>query len=226
MFARIADRYDLGNNVLSFGMHRLWKRRLVRYCRPQPAVRWLDCATGTGDVAFLAAKAIAAPQNVTGIDFCAPMIAKAKDRAARLQLPVTFEEADVLQLPFPNASFDRVTIAFGIRNVDDPEAALIEMARVTKPGGIVGILEFGQPVGILRLPYHFYSRRILPLVGGILSGDRRAYEYLHRSSWEFPSGNAFAAMMERSGAFAVVEFCPIFSGIAYLYRGIVKGQAE
>ncbi len=222
MFARIADRYDLGNTVLSFGVHWLWKWQLVRLCDPQPHLRWLDCATGTGDIAFLAARATGTPQTIVGIDFCAPMLERAQRRAQAKQMPIQFQQADVLQLPFPDNTFDRATIAFGIRNVDDPLKALREMARVVRPGGIVGILEFGQPSGLIAPLYRWYSRWLLPRIGGWISGDRRAYEYLQHSAWHFPSGSEFLKLMDTSQAFAHSEARPLFGGIAFLYRGIVQ----
>ncbi len=222
MFAQIADRYDLGNTVLSFGVHWLWKWRFVHFCSPRPNLDWLDCATGTGDIAFLAARITGTPHRIIGVDFCPPMLERARQRAAAKGLPIRFEEADILHLPFADNAFDRATIAFGIRNVDDPVQALREMARVVRPGGIVGILEFGQPTGWIAPAYRWYSQKLLPTIGGWISKDRAAYEYLQRSAWHFPSGAHFLRLMETANVFRSMTFHPLLGGIAFLYRGIVE----
>ncbi|HMI32007.1 MAG TPA: ubiquinone/menaquinone biosynthesis methyltransferase, partial [Candidatus Limnocylindrales bacterium] len=184
--------------------------------------RVLDCATGTGDLAFEFQRAVGREGQVVGIDFCAEMLEIARAKAEQGGRPTRFEEADALRLPYADASFDVASIAFGIRNVDEPALGIKEMARIVRPGGSVVVLEFGQPGGPLFGPlYRFYSANVIPLIGGWLTGRRSAYEYLNRTSSEFPSGRAFVALMESSGRFSRVEARSLTGGIAYVYVGIV-----
>jgi len=222
MFASIARRYDHGNQVLSMGLHHRWRKSAVRLSGATPGNRVLDCATGTGDLAFEFQRAVGEKGSVIGIDFCAEMIEIAREKASREGLGTRFEEADALRLPYADRSFDVASIAFGIRNVDDPARGLEEMARVVRPGGSVAVLEFGQPGGPLFGPlYRFYSASVLPRVGGWLTGERRAYEYLHRTSSAFPSGTAFLEMMKGTGRFSHVSGRGLTGGIAYVYVGTV-----
>jgi len=222
MFARIAPRYDAANDILSFGMHRLWRRRVVQLTQARPGQSVLDCATGTGDLALAFKAAVGAQGRVIGTDFCAPMLASAPAKARRAHLDVTFEVADVLALPYADHSFDIASIAFGIRNVDSPAQCLREMARVVRPGGRVAVLEFGQPVGWFRFPYAVYSRFVMPFLGGLLTGDRAAYEYLPRTAAAFPSRERFLALMDSVGVFSSARFVPLTLGIAFLYLGEVQ----
>lgn len=221
MFARIAPRYDTANDILSFGLHRLWRRRVVQMTQARPGQSVLDCATGTGDLAIAFKAAVGPAGQVIGTDFCAPMLAPAPAKARRAHLDVTFEVADVLNLPYADNSFDIASIAFGVRNVDSPARCLREMARVVRPGGRVVVLEFGQPTGLFRVPYTLYSRFVMPPLGGLLSGDRTAYEYLPRTAAAFPSRERFVALMDSTGLFSSSRFVPFTFGIAYLYLGVV-----
>jgi len=157
---------------------------------------------------------------VIGTDFCAEMLRPAPAKAKRAGLDVKFAVADALALPYPDGRFDVASIAFGIRNVDDPLRCLREMARVVKPGGSVIVLEFGQPRGAFGALFRAYSRGVMPLVGGLLTGNRAAYEYLPRTAAAFPAGERFLALMRESGAFSRVEAHPLTFGTAYVYRGV------
>ena len=222
MFASIAKRYDHGNQVLSMGLHHSWRKAAVRLSGVRPGERVLDCATGTGDLAFEFQHAVGPGGRVIGIDFCAEMLEIARAKGGHLGLPAQFEEADALRLPYADGSFDVASIAFGIRNVDDPVRGVAEMARVVRPGGSVAVLEFGQPGGALFGPaYRFYSAHVIPRIGGWLTGEPRAYEYLHRTSSAFPSGSAFVALMESTGRFSAVRSRSLTGGIACVYVGIV-----
>ena len=221
MFASIAGRYDLVNSVLSMGIHHRWRKRAVRLSGVKPGDSVLDCATGTGDLAIAFKKAVKSGE-VVGTDFCQPMIAPAPAKAEKMGLAITFEVADALNLPYGNDRFTVSSISFGIRNVDDPLLCLQEMARVVKPGGRVVVLEFGQPEGILSWPYRFYSKHVIPFVGGMLTGNRDAYTYLPETSANFPAGEAFLALMDRSGAFNEKKAHSLSGGIAYIYVGTVK----
>ena len=222
MFASIAKRYDRANQVLSFGLHHRWRRVAVAKSGVREGDRVLDCATGTGDLALEFRRAVGAGGEVIGTDFCEEMLAFAPEKAERAGLPVRFEVADVLALPYAGDSFDVASIAFGIRNVDDPARGVRELARVVRPGGRVVVLEFGQPGGALFGPlYRLYSHRILPRLGGWLTGDRTAYEYLDRTSSQFPAGEAFAALMRETRAFSDVRLHTLTGGVAFVYVGTV-----
>jgi len=220
MFASVARSYDRVNQILSFGMHHGWRRSAVRMSGAKPGERVLDCATGTGDLALEFKRAVGPEGDVTGTDFCAEMLALAPAKAKQAGLAVRFEVADVLSLPYPGDSFDVASIAFGIRNVENPTRGLRELARVVKPGGRVVVLEFGQPGGSIFGPaFRFYSHTLLPRIGGWVSGQRSAYEYLDRTASEFPSGERFAALMRGTGAFRDVRVHPLAGGAVYVYVG-------
>ncbi|TMA86549.1 MAG: bifunctional demethylmenaquinone methyltransferase/2-methoxy-6-polyprenyl-1,4-benzoquinol methylase UbiE [Deltaproteobacteria bacterium] len=220
MFASIARRYDTANEVLSLGIHKGWRRAAVQLSGARAGQRVLDCATGTGDLALEFKRAVGPPGEVIGTDFCAEMLQTAPAKAAREGLEVKFALADALALPYPDGQFDIASIAFGIRNVDDPLRCLREMARVVKPGGCVIVLEFGQPRGPFGALFRAYSRGVMPVVGGLLTGNRAAYEYLPRTAAAFPSGEKFRALMGEAGAFRASEAHPLTFGTAYVYRGV------
>ena len=221
MFSSIAPRYDAANQVLSFGVHHLWRRRTVKLSGASPGQRVLDCATGTGDLAFAFQRKIGSTGEVVGTDFCAPMLVHAREKAARQNLAMRFETADALELPFETSSFDVASIAFGIRNVDDPKKCLEEMARVVRPGGRVVVLEFGQPTGLFGAFYRLYSRVLMPRIGGFVTGNRAAFQYLPKTAAAFPAGPKFLDLMAQTGAFAERRAIPLTLGVAYIYVGVV-----
>lgn len=222
MFADIADDYDRVNSILSFGVHHAWRSRTVELSGAKYGDQVLDCATGTGDLALEFKEAVGKEGYVLGTDFCKEMIEHAPAKAAENNLQVFFEVADAMDLPYDDNRFDVSSIAFGIRNVDDPVQALKEMARVVKPGGNVVVLEFGQPKGLLKYPYELYSQYIMPTLGGWISGNKEAYTYLPRTSAEFPAGNNFIELMKDTGSFKSQMFEKLTGGIAYVYVGTVK----
>lgn len=218
MFTELAERYDAGNDLLSFGTHRLWKRRLVRRAAVRPGAQVLDIATGTGDIALRFADAVGPEGRVIGADFSAKMIEQAKQRPNNQKTNLSFEVGDAMRLRFADNTFDVASISFGIRNVDEPVVALREMRRVVKPNGRVVVMEFGQPRGAFGVLYRFYTSKIGPLLGGLISGKRDAYEYLDRTAAAFPAGDAFLELMRQAG-FQNPTKESLFGGIAFIYMG-------
>jgi demethylmenaquinone methyltransferase/2-methoxy-6-polyprenyl-1,4-benzoquinol methylase len=219
MFARISPRYDLLNHLLSINIDKRWRRRVVEKLKPWVSheSRILDVACGTGDLSIALFENIGA--RVTGVDFCRPML----ERAARKESRVVFVEGDALQLPFDNEIFDAVTIAFGLRNLSSVEQGLGELRRVLKANGKAAILEFSRPVvpGFRSLAAA-YCTRVLPRIGGLISGSRSAYEYLPDSVSRFPDQEKLSAMMSEAG-FADVGFENLTGGIAALHTGRRSG---
>lgn len=222
MFSSIAPRYDVTNSVLSLGIHHLWRRKAIRLSGARAGQQILDCATGTGDLAIAFKKQVGAEGAVTGTDFCAEMLVPGPAKAKAAGVEVKFEVADAMALPYPDRSFDVSSISFGIRNVDDPVKCLQEMARVVRPGGRVVVLEFGQPRGLFGAFFRFYSRVVMPALGGLITGNRAAYEYLPRTAASFPAGDRFIDLMKQAGAFSEMTAHPLTSGMAYIYVGVVR----
>ncbi len=222
MFSSIAPRYDVTNEILSLGVHRLWRRAAVRLSGARGGEAVLDCATGTGALAIAFKRRVGRGGKVIGTDFCPEMLAAAPEKAAAAGADIRFEVADVLALPYPDKSFDIASIAFGIRNVDDPVRCLREMARVVRPSGRVVVLEFGQPRGPFGALFRAYSSAVMPRIGALLTGNRAAYEYLPRTSAAFPAGDRFLALMDQAGTFAARTATPLTFGTAYVYVGVVR----
>lgn len=223
MFSKVAAKYDKANSVLSVGIHHLWRKKVIALSNAQPGMKILDCATGTGDLAIAFKKAVGTSGSVIGTDFCVEMMETAPAKAQADNLEIKFEFADVTKLQYADKSFDITSISFGIRNVYDPVVALQEMARVTKPGGKVMVLEFGKmDMPIVSPVYNYYAENILPKLGGIVSGQKEAYEYLQKSSAAFPSKENFLDLMKKTGQFSEMNYTPVSFGIAYIYIGTVK----
>jgi demethylmenaquinone methyltransferase / 2-methoxy-6-polyprenyl-1,4-benzoquinol methylase len=221
MFARIAGRYDLANHLLSGGVDFWWRQRLVRAVHDTHPAGVLDLATGSGDVAFALADGLPPGVQVTGMDFCQPMLDEAvkKRPASPRWQGIEFRQGDGMDLPLPDRVFDAVTISFGLRNMADRHKALSEMRRVLRPGGRLFVLEFSQPVFWFRPVYFTYLKFVLPLVAGIVTGDRSAYEYLCGSIEKFPDREAMSAEIRRAG-FSSVSATPMTFGIVALHEGI------
>jgi len=211
MFGAIARRYDLANHTLSCGTDFYWRKcaaNMVASWRPRKIV---DLATGTGDLALAVQKKLP-DAEVTGVDFVPEMLELARRKGVRETIL-----ADAMNLPFPDASFDCVTIAFGLRNMENWRDALVEMSRVLKRDGRLLVLEFSMPtVSIVHTIYRFYLHRCLPLLGSFLTRKKSAYDYLGDSIEEFPSGHAMIDLIEASG-FKHVTLQPLSYGVATIY---------
>ena len=222
MFGAIAHRYDLNNRLHSFGRDQAWRRRAVQLCRVQAGDDVLDAACGTGDLAE--AFAVAGAASVCGVDFTEQMIALARAKATRRagSPRPTYRLADIMDLPFDNASFDIVSIAFGIRNVADPARVLREFRRVLRPSGRVVILEFSQPGNpVIRVFNGLYTRHVMPVTATLLAGDRSgAYRYLPRSVSTFADRETLAAMLAQAG-FKDVSQHPMTFGVCTASLGFV-----
>jgi demethylmenaquinone methyltransferase/2-methoxy-6-polyprenyl-1,4-benzoquinol methylase len=206
MFSRLAERYDLVNDVMSFGMHRKWKREAVRlaFDGRKPPARMLDLCCGTGDMTFYAAQMGAG--RIVGADFTLPMLSIARRRARRVGGRAELVAADALGLPFPNAVFDVITVGYGLRNIADPRRALGEMRRVLTPGGRVVVLDFGKPDHpIARALYGGYLRTMMPAVGWAFHGDPETYSYIPDSLERYPAQRGVEEMMRDVG-FTNVRF--------------------
>jgi demethylmenaquinone methyltransferase/2-methoxy-6-polyprenyl-1,4-benzoquinol methylase len=219
MFTSIAPRYDLLNHLLSANVDKLWWRRTARTFREvlsRPDAHVLDLCCGTGDMAFALLREGAQAQ-IVGADFSHTMLVLASRKSER-KPGIRWIEADALQLPFPDRSFDLVTSAFGFRNLADYDAGLQEIYRVLRPGGQCGILEFSEPKGLIGTAYRFYFKSVLPRVGRAISGSR-AYSYLPASVERFPSPSEMLARMSAAG-FQDASWTPYTFGIAGLFRGV------
>ena len=220
MFDNIAPKYDLLNHTLSMSIDRVWRRRVVGEVRRAKPGRILDVATGTGDLAIAMARRLRDVQ-VLGVDLSEQMLAVARRKieARGLDGRIVLDRGDAERLAVADASVDVATVAFGVRNFGDLGAGLRELARTIKPGGKVVILEFSRPRNrVFRALYEFYSYKILPRIGGLVSRDKRAYEYLPASVGEFPAPEEFMAMMARAG-FRNCRARSQSFGIAQIYIG-------
>ena len=216
MFSGIAKRYDLLNHLLSGNVDKRWRRIVATRVREKLSekARVLDVACGTGDLAITLFENTGA--RVVGTDFCRPMLEIAANKTAH-RIPLI--EGDALHLPFCDGSFEAVTIAFGLRNLASVEGGLAELRRVLKPGGWVAVLEFSRPANaMLRPVFGLYFTKVLPLMGGLISGSRFAYSYLPASVQKFPDQQQLSLLMQRAG-FEQVQFENLTGGIAALHMG-------
>lgn len=220
MFDRIAPRYDLLNRVLSAGIDVRWRRRAVDALALRGSSRILDVCTGTADL-LVESLLRDAGHHGTGLDLSPRMLERGGAKLERqgLRARSRLACADAEQLPLPSGRFDAALVAFGIRNVGRPDAALRELRRALRPGGVLVILEFSMPEGLLGGLYRLYFGRVLPVVGGMVSGNRAAYSYLPASVARFPGPEAFVALMRECG-YGEVSRTPLTAGIAQLYRGV------
>ncbi|MCX7735174.1 MAG: bifunctional demethylmenaquinone methyltransferase/2-methoxy-6-polyprenyl-1,4-benzoquinol methylase UbiE [Candidatus Kapabacteria bacterium] len=216
MFSAIANSYDRANEILSLGLYKKWYKELLKLAAPNDNDSIIDLATGTGNLAILFKKHNN-KLKVTGVDFSQNMLTIAKEKCQKENLDINWTLGDATHLDFPNKTFNIATISFGIRNVSSIEDCLKEMARIVKTDGKILILEFGTPIGFIKHFYKFYSNFIIPIIGGIITGNKKAYSYLNQSSLEFPYGEKFIEIIKTTKLFKNFHFKPLFNGIAYLY---------
>lgn len=221
MFGAIADRYDLINRVLSGGRDLAWRRKAIKLAGLKGGERILDCCCGTGDFALLLAARDPAPHSITGLDFTPQMLRLARQRSDMARAPIDWVVGDALHLPFENARFDVVTVGYGVRNFQDLNAGLRELARVLRPGGKAVILECTPARGLIGACANFYINRVVPRLGNALSRSReRAYSYLADSIAVFPGAPELAARMQRAG-FRQVTFRKLNFGTMAIHIGQV-----
>lgn len=223
MFSGIAGRYDLLNHVLSMNIDKRWRRLVRQKLQPildDPNALILDVACGTGDLSI--ELQTHADASVIGTDFCRPMLAVAAEKNTKESLAIPYVEGDAMRLGFASDSFDAVTIAFGLRNLSNFSDGLAELRRVLKTGGRIVVLEFSSPVipGFRQL-FNLYFTRVLPRIGGAVSGSRGAYEYLPDSVSKFPDQKRLVSMMMETG-FDSVEYTNLTGGIAAIHTGVKR----
>lgn len=218
VFDSVAQRYDVMNDLMSLGMHRLWKRFTVGAMALREGMRVLDLAGGTGDLARLIGDRVGASGSVVLTDINAAMLALGRDRLLNEGRIAPAVQCDAEKLPFASASFDRVSIGFGLRNVTEQPAALAEMARVLRPGGIAAVLEFSRVAPPLAPAYDWYSFNVLPRLGKFIAGDDASYRYLAESIRVHPDQATLKAMMERAG-FDRVEIHNLMAGLVAVHLG-------
>jgi demethylmenaquinone methyltransferase/2-methoxy-6-polyprenyl-1,4-benzoquinol methylase len=220
VFDSVADNYDLMNDAMSFGIHRLWKRFAINMAGLQPGQQVLDLAGGTGDLTRLMSPRVGHGGHIILSDINAAMLDNGRERLLDdgIQGNVSFAQANAEQLPFADNSFDLVTMAFGLRNVTDKQRALNAIYRVVKPGGRLLVLEFSKPVAALKPAYDFYSFSILPKLGRLLAKDEDSYRYLAESIRMHPDQQTLKAMLEQAG-FERCDVHNLTGGIVAIHRG-------
>jgi len=220
VFSRVASKYDVMNDLMSVGIHRIWKAAMMDWLAPRPGQRLLDVAGGTGDVAF---RFLGRAPGATAVvcDLTKLMLVEGRKRAEAEKMAdrLDWVVGDAMALPFPDASFDTYTISFGIRNVTRIADALAEAYRVLRPGGRLMVLEFSQiPNDLMQKAYDLYSFNVIPVMGQIVAGDRDSYQYLVESIRKFPEQEAFAVLIRDAG-FGQVKYRNLSMGIAALHSG-------
>jgi demethylmenaquinone methyltransferase/2-methoxy-6-polyprenyl-1,4-benzoquinol methylase len=219
VFDRVAERYDLMNDLMSLGLHRYWKTFAVAVARPRRGERLLDVASGSGDLAAALARRVGPEGEVWATDVNRKMLERGRDRLLDAGALTPAVQCDAERLPFPSRHFDCVTVGFGLRNMTHKEQALAEMARVLKPGGRLVVLEFSKVWAPLQPAYDLYSFRVLPWLGERVAGAAEPYRYLAESIRLHPDQAALQAMMERAGL-SQVEVFNLAAGVVAVHRGI------
>lgn len=218
VFSSVARSYDLMNDLMSVGLHRLWKRFAIELAGLRPGERVLDVAAGTGDLTTAAARRIGPGGLIIQSDINAEMLERGRDRLIDTGLLIPALRCDAESLPFPNASFNCVLVGFGLRNMTDKDRALAEMTRVLVPGGRLIVLEFSRIAGTLAPLYDLYSFRVLPWLGARIAGDSASYRYLAESIRMHPDQDTLKQMMENAGL-GRVDYFNLNAGVVAVHRG-------
>ena len=213
MFNNIAKNYDKLNNIISLGQHSAVKKRAINNVALKSDSKVLDICTGTGDIAIYISNKIVIDGKVTGIDFSDNMLEIARNKAKDIK-NIEFINGDALALPFQDGEFDACFISFGLRNLSDFKAALLEMKRVTRKGGLVINIDTGKPKGVLNIFHHIYFFNIVPIFGRLFNGNASPYKYLPQSTKEFPSGEELVRLFEEIGLMEVQKFDYLFGAIS------------
>ena len=220
VFTSVASKYDIMNDIMSVGIHRIWKEAMMDWLAPRPGQRLLDVAGGTGDISFKFLKR-AGSGHATVLDITENMLIEGRNRAETDQILDSLDwiVGDAMSLPFADNSFDVYTISFGIRNVTQPQEALNEAFRILRPGGRLMVLEFSQiPVPLAQKAYDFYSFNVIPTMGKLITNDRSSYQYLVESIRKFPDQETFLSMVQHAG-FKNTSYRNLSLGIAALHSG-------
>jgi len=219
VFDRVAERYDVMNDLMSLGLHRLWKSFAIGVARPRRGERILDVATGSGDLAAALARRVGSAGEVWATDINRKMLERGRDRLLDEGVAAPAVQCDAERLPFPDRYFDCVTVAFGLRNMTHKDRALGEMARVLKPGGRLVVLEFSKVWAPLKPAYDLYSFRVLPWLGERVAGAAEPYRYLAESIRMHPDQATLKGMLEHAGFFDVEVF-NLAAGVVAVHRGV------
>ena len=219
VFDSVASKYDVMNDLMSMGMHRLWKAYTVQVANLQPGDQVLDIAGGTGDLSMAFAKKVTPTGRVFHTDINEAMLSTGRDRMLNHGLVLPTLVCDAEKLPFPDSHFDLVSVAFGLRNMTHKEVALAEMCRVLRPGGRLLVLEFSKVAQPLEKPYDWYSFKVLPRLGQLVAGDAQSYRYLAESIRMHPDQQTLKALMKNAG-FGHVDFHNLTAGVVALHVGI------
>lgn len=222
MFSEISGNYDKMNDIFTFKMHNSWKNKLVKLSGATSGDKILDCASGTGDLAIVFKDIVGKEGVVYATDFCFDMLKYVEPKAKKLGIEIKVELADAMNLEYKDSSFDVTSISYGIRNVDNTITALKEMARVTKSGGKIAVLETGQPSKILKPFYNVVTKFVLPFMGKLIAGNKSAYTYLSETAEAYPYGKEFIQIMESTDMLKNCKAYPQFFGASYIYIAEVK----
>jgi len=219
VFDSVAERYDVMNDLMSLGLHRVWKQFALAIARPRPGERVLDVATGSGDLAVALSRRTEPGGEVWISDINHRMLERGRDRLLDAGIALPAVQCDAEHLPFESGTFDCVTVGFGLRNMTSKDAALAEMTRVLKPGGRLVVLEFSKVWKPLERAYHWYSFKVLPWLGDKVAGDASAYRYLAESIRQHPDQATLAGMMRAAGL-SQVEVFNLAAGVVAVHRGV------